>query len=53
MNIKDNIELKNIEDKILNIFATMDNCEEILKTEDLLQILSTSNRLYSQILLRI
>ena len=52
-NIKDNIELKNIEHKILHIFGTMTNCEDILKSEEVLQILSTSNRLHSQIKLRL
>jgi hypothetical protein len=43
------LELKNIENRILNIFSDMSSAEEILKTEEILQVLSTSNRLYAQI----
>jgi len=35
------------------IFANMANCEDILKTEEILTILSTSNRLHKQIGLRV
>lgn len=52
-NIKDNIELRTIESRILNIFASMETAEEILKTEEILHVLSTSNRLYQQIQERI